>query len=572
MSLKPKLKLTIKPELLAKLTALANQVPTPVPPPAPLAPIVPLAPSITLYDYQVEHETRIRELLQYSPFAFDFSMLGTGKTYTTSYMLMNNLGRQYQTMIVVCPVTVKNTWSYMINTYRVPIAKMLSFCELRTVKFKQPKHGLLTRRDYMTTVRTADGRRREIEKVDYKCTSAYLDLVRDGVLLIIDEMQNVKNISNQLDACQELIRPIIEGFDRTPATFKSRVLLLSGSPSDKQHQAVHFFRLLNIMTSDRLAVYNPQTYQIMWRGMSEIENYCRRHFDEDEVTDIHDQFTHRFRAFGGSRQESILNEYCYQLFRNCLRKYCSHSMNPIHIDSTITKQNGYYYVNNQTDIELLVKGITGLGKSTRFNPDNQTIDFGHDGIGALRAITQSLMMIETAKISLFTRIASQNLDRTPNQKVVICVNYTATIVDLMATLSRYHPLRLDGQMTSRQRTDVLTRFQDHSANYRLLIGNISVCSTGIDLDDQDGRFPRLCLVSPNYNTIQLYQLSHRFHRINTRSDSTIHFVLGKERSELPILNALARKSSVLKEMTPNQVEHGVIFPGDYPRWDEPAPL
>lgn len=559
-----KLTLKLKPEIIAQLKAQ----PAPLRPPSPPSP--PATP-ITLYEYQVAHELRIKEILQLSPFAFDFSMLGTGKTYTTSHMLMDNLGpqHQYQTMIVVCPVTVKNTWSYMVNTYQVPIANMISFCELRTVKFKQPKHGLLTRRDYMKTITMDDGHRRDIEKVDYKCTPRYLDLVKNGVLLIIDEMQNVKNMSNQLDACQEMIRPIVAGFDQNPATFKSRVLLLSGSPSDKQNQAVHFFRMLHIMTSDRLSVYNPQTEMIMWRGMNEIENYCRRYFGEAEVSEIRQQFEHRLSLFR-SRQETILNEYCYQLFRVCLGKYCSHSMNPIQIASQIFKQNAYYSINNQTDTDLLIKGIVGLGKSTRFNPDNQTIDFGHDGIGALRAITQSLMMIETAKINLFTRVARQALDRNPNQKVVICVNYTATIEDLMTNLSAYQPLRLDGHMNARQRSEVLSRFQDHSVNYRLLIGNAGVCSTGIDLDDQDGRFPRLCLVSPNYNTIQLYQLSHRFHRINTRSDSTIHFVLGKERSELPILNALARKSNVMKDLTPNQVENGVIFPGNYPRWDEPT--
>ena len=82
-------------------------------------------------------------------------------------------------------------------------------------------------------------------------------MVQEGTLLIIDEIQNIKNISSQFLACQKLIEEIVTNFSGPfhvdgPKT-KSRVLLLSGSPIDKQEHALHLFRSLHIMTEDRIA-------------------------------------------------------------------------------------------------------------------------------------------------------------------------------------------------------------------------------------------------------------------------------------------------------------------------------
>jgi hypothetical protein len=395
-------------------------------------------------------------------------------------------------------------------------------------------------------------------------------LVKDGLLLVIDEIQNVKNISNQLDACKELIRPIVEAFNHDKTHAPSRVIMLSGSPVDKKEQIPHMFRLLNIMTNDRLAAYNTQTYSYIWRGMQEIEDYCSRNFGEDEVMIAHQQYELR-KGWRPQRRsgDSDLDNYCYTLFVSFVKKHYSSSMDPVQIPVNIIKLNAYYQLDNTESVALLDKGISMLAKASSFNAMEGTVDFGHNGAATLMGITRALVMIETSKIKLFERIVRTVLSNDPHRKIVVCVNYTETINDLISLLSSFNPLRLDGSMDFRKRLDVLDKFQANNSDYRLLIGNLNVCSSGIDLDDHYGQFPRLCLVSPNYSTITLYQLSHRFHRISTKSDSVVHFVLCKENAEITILNALAKKSNVMKEITNNQMEHGIVFPGDYQRWDEP---
>lgn len=515
---------------------------------------------ILLYPSQIKHKDHLEKILEKNPFALDLSMLGTGKTYTSSKIFTEN---NFKHLIVIAPVSVKTKWKYMEKEHGINIYKSISFCELRSIRFKQPKHGLLLRKDYMTNVTQKDGSIRQIEKTSFTCTQKYLDLIEEGVLLVIDEIQNIKNINDQLYACKELIKPIVKNFKNN----NSRILLLSGSPIDKKVQTIHLFKSLNIMNEDRLSVYNPKTYSIMWRGMKEIEDYFIQHFGLDKVNNIKNSLT--YFAYYGYINDRELEEYCYKLFQQLFKKYCSHAMLPLDIKTTIIKQNAFYNftVNN---VKLLIKGIKLLKKATRYNHNDGTINHGTDGIAALRSIQRALTMIETSKIECLARVAKQQLSTT-NKKIVICVNYIATIDDLLEDLKDYNPLRLDGSLSAKKRLEVLEKFQLPNHEYRVLIGNLTVCSTGIDLDDQHGKFPRLCLVSPNYNTISLYQLSHRFQRANTKSDAIIHFVFGNlETTELPILNALAKKSNIMKEITKEQSKHGIIFPGDYEKWIEPT--
>jgi len=185
-----------------------------------------------------------------------------------------------------------------------------------------------------------------------------------------------------------------------------------------------------------------------------------------------------------------------------------------------------------------------------------------NNIEELTAVTQALTMIETAKIGTFARKAKEILESNPRSKVVICVNYTATINDLAELLSKYKPRILNGSMNMIERGKTIQKFQTETSEYRLLICNVFVASTGIDLDDKNGDYPRTALISPNYSTITLYQLAHRFKRANTKSDSTIIFCFCKPAIELTILNSLAKKSAVMKETTQEQVDAGVVFPGD----------
>ena len=58
-------------------------------------------------------------------------------------------------------------------------------------------------------------------------------------------------------------------------------------------------------------------------------------------------------------------------------------------------------------------------------------------------------------------------------------------------------------------------------------------------------------------------------RANTKSSAAVNFVYAKDCPESAVIDALARKSNVMKETTAEQVELGVIFPCDMDAFEEP---
>lgn len=516
--------------------------------------------TLELLPQQTAHVERLLRVLDEHPYALDLSMLGAGKTYAASWIAMNRHrnggGPAFAHVVVVSPVSVQTKWRHMQETYGVPIEHNVSYALLRSVKCRQPKHGLLRRRDYQVKMRTHAllATTIDVDKVEFAPTAKYAAMVEAGTLLILDEIQNLKNVSAQFAAAQALIKPVAEA----GRGGRSRVLLLSGSPIDKQEQAATLFRTLNVMTHDCLQAFNPYYGLGEWRGMREIAAFCRG-LDARATAAV----------LGPGEHAADLRQACYDLFQGVVKPALSSAMACPAPGARVVEKNAFYAVRCRRDAALLERGIAALESACAFDRTAGTVNFAHTGgPGAMSAVTRALLQIETAKIGTLARVARARLEGEPNLKVVVCVNYSATLRDLARALSDFRPVVLNGAVNLAGRCDVLRAFQAASGDCRLLIGNLGVCSTGIDLDDKHGGFPRFALVNPNYSSITLYQLSHRFQRMDTRSAAEVHVVYGRDAHELRVLSALSRKGGVMKDTTPEQVEAGVVFPGDYPQFHE----
>ena len=477
------------------------------------------------------------------------------QTFTSSYVATCE-EFNFKHIVVVAPVSVQTKWKYVQETHDIPIEFNLSYHSIRSSKGRQPSHGLLARRDYTTPMEVRRGflsQTIEIDKVEFSCTTLFDEMIERGTLLIFDEIQNIKNITAQFSACQALIKRVV--LDKGQ---KSKILCLSGSPIDKQEHAVALFRSLYVMRSDALASYNPGTTLTTPKGIAEISSFCRS-LDEEKT----DAVVKSWRASHDNRYSA------YRLFQDVFKPHLSSHMPAPPNEMRADIRNGFYEIRDPKDKSMLDSGIEALQQAVGYDRSNDTVNFAHSsGAASMCQMTQALQFIESSKLSTLMRLAEDALSLDPNHKVVICVNYLDSIKTLVTLLSSHRPLVLNGSVPMINRARILKTFQDATSADRLLIGNLSVCSTGIDLDDKRGDKRRFAFVNPNYSSITLYQLGYRFLRIDSKSSPVIRIVYGKHNPEVKILNALARKGSVMKETTPDQVEQGVLFPGDYPTWSE----
>lgn len=532
---------------------------------------------IELYPYQYEHVDRLNGFLDNYHFGIDLSPLGTGKTYTTAKIFQN---RQFPHIITVSPPSVKTKWLEVNETYSLNCDNNLTYGEITGKRFIQPKCEYLLRNDYRVSVMQENGTARMIDKYNYTVTDVFKTTVKEGLLLVLDEFQHLKNESAQTEACEILIRTILEDFNRGG---KSRILLLSGSPIDKHTQAVRLFKTLGIMRHDKIV----SGYQ--YAGINEIEDYINNNFKNTPVIrPRRNQFIENYRSnFISTRYDSNNNLlliqcasrcelYAYRLFINVIKQFVSSTMDIRHMQNTgivLQKYNGYFNLNNEGYQQRVLKALEELSNISELRVRLRQTQrrTGDPTTGGMMAATvRALTVIETSKIDTFYRLAVKELEFDPNKKVVIGVNYSATIKDLALLLSNYNPLIIDGSKTINSRRNILAKFQAPTSEYRVLIGNISVISTGIDLDDKHGEFPRTCFVSPNYNTIHIYQLSHRFLRgLDTKSNTTIYMVYSDNRVERRIMESLMSKGEIMKSVTREQADAGIVFPCDYQEYIEP---
>lgn len=524
----------------------------------------PPATPFRLYDYQIPHRDRLLKILSHNYYAIDLSMLGSGKTHTylDVYVELQKRGVVNHLLIVALSETHDKIRNICREHNIIPtIVAYTTLVSRRGAK--EQKNGLLRRYDEQRVEYLKSGAVKTYWHTEFHPTANLEYMINSGTLLICDEFQKIKNDDSKATAC---IRTIINEIYRKQT---GRFLLVSGSPMSKPEEAIAFFKTVGAYIDDDDDDDNAPRMKMSNIAKS-IVDYLLTFFPEhsNELNALKSEYD---RMPTELIKVSIAND----LFIKYIRENFASSMV---VDNKSTESvkmstiyqppfwDAYYY-------EKLVSGLKDLISVTKARGSNM-----------VAGVILNISVIESGLIPTFIRITESRLARFPNLKIILALNGIETIETISTYFSNkgYNTLTYYGKTKDNERVSIRNKFNYPSTEHRILVGNIKMLSTGIDLDDRDGRFPRLCLARPNYEALLMYQLSYRFNRgLETKSKAQIEYIYGciTEKDEISntyvqvnerrLLDNLQSKGEFMKNITPEQAEVGVEFPGDYPFYYEP---
>ena len=477
-------------------------------------------------DDQGRHIDSMLKILKEFNFVLDISALSSGKTYT-AMAIYQKLNLKH--IIYIGTLSMIEQIREIFIKYNIPTDHLYTFQKLRSVKGKQPKNGLLSR--------LGD----EDEEVTFKATKKLKDLVAEGVLLVVDEIQYVRNDDSlQCSALLEMEKIIIK------ANNGSGVMELSGLPGGREKYYMNMLRRFRIIKNSKLFSKSRENGGIELLGAKELQDFCMKYNPEK---------TKHILLNKPFREKNIL-EVCFDLYTEVVQDLIADSMPPPDTDAKIDCKNGYYNLSNADSCHLN-RAISNLDRASGYNSITSSINPKHT---CWPLVTKSLRHIE-----IFIANAKRDLDRNPKAKVCIGLNYTINIILVAEALKEYGSQILRGKIPGDKRNPIINKFNEPNSEYRVLVANMKIVNCGLNLDDRHGDYPRFVYGSASYFFIECHQFSGRFVRgKETMSDVKFRFVYGLvSKLEKSILKALSSHTDVCLRTLKKQVEKGVKFPGDY---------
>lgn len=467
---------------------------------------------------QIPHISRIKTILVRSRVYIDASPPGTGKTYC-ALQIAKDFGLD---VLIVCPKTIIENWREIAGEFGVKIVDILNY------------HSLRNGNKYLSCTSSV-GINKEYQVTDYFC-----DLVDQGIMLIFDEGQSTKNLSQQFKAASKLTG-YIANLEQTSSIFT----LLSGTLFSDESNPTNLVQVLGL-ASGRI---------LTGTGRNEKATH---YFDEllDNCRKIDLILTNTVVHRSANQAPSAV---AYQLMMRVIKQSLVSSM-PLS-EASYKKEiyNAFYDLSPEQE-EKFSSSLNELIRSTQF----------FEGRVKKRiSASQTLRLMELAKVDLFARLANEELNKNPNTKVIISLNYLDSIRMLTPQFRKFGLGLIQGSCETEDRKRTIDRFNEPNTKMRVLLCTSRTGSVGISLHDTDGKFPRVMLISPSHFLDYQYQCTFRICRVGTKSDTKVVFVYGVSSKrnfdlEMRIISALEIKSGVLREFSDFGDQEQMLYPGDYP--------
>ena len=395
--------------------------------------------------------------------------------------------------IIICPKSVMNTWKKISKLFEVQPIMIVNYETIKLVKYYIEKNGIMERVDcpYINLAKN------EKNKVDYVWNLNG----SDNVLFIFDEVHKCSNINSE------------NGKLLFSAKNQEKyMLILSATIADHPEKFKLFFYILNFI---------------------DPKNVKEKNLTFNQYMIIMNRWIFR--------DKKPMNRIYSMLYPERSSRMKIDVLGDLFPETQIIAQPYNLGRKRELEIEREYKNLADEMEQIR---NKQKGDKGN----ILTSIMRAQQKIEIIKIPIFVELTYDFIEN--GFSVVIFVNFTQTLQTLAQML--YTDCLIYGEQTAEQRNKNIEDFQENKK--RIIICNTKAGSLGLSLHDLNGNYPRVSLISPNWDATSLIQALGRVHRAGGKSKSLQRIIYVANTVEEKIAEKLEGKLQNLNTINNGDVD------------------
>lgn len=364
-----------------------------------------------------------------------------------------------------------------------------------------------------------------------------LEMVKDGLFILMDESQEFKNkVSNRSEAVSaiflsvtttknERYLPALKNFHKYNTSF---ILTMSATPFCKELHAFTYLIMFGIMSNGKK--WNTVRGVVKFLSLQGLVNYCN-YLDKPTTDKI-------YHKFFGKENLKITSEVCssfiFDLYVNIIVKFYSRTMkipdeeilkhkhlisrlfvNIENFDEDNPEENSYL------DYILAIDRLSGA-----YDEFVQSSNGAKSSVELQKEINCTIHILERTKLGAMTKAAVSILETYKKDKVIFYLESLNNVRLVAEKMKSYQPIVITGEVPLFERIKRIKKFQeDDNFRFMVLISKTGKASLSFQ-DTKGGRRRHSFATATNYY-IDSAQLAKRTNRLGVKSDTFVYFVFGK---------------------------------------------